>query len=261
MAKSGEEQVDEFEKLVSKFPKGIRLSSGLWPRYLRGDVIPLGSLEKHKASLVERLDGKFPGTAKVFHHAIWELFDFDHVLGPGQLQEIYLDMGNAVWNRFVHPAHVEPDTPDGTARSFWKVHRTTADLQRSWSHIPGLDGLAVCLIEARMAYFAQDQENFTVAVLSAVSHLRKYAKAQELQFSKQLSALLILEHMCLSLAENMIETKTDYAGKKDPHSLIIKNRRDDWAKRYQDHLDSLSKPARALLLKWVKETTNAKFTW
>lgn len=261
MTAFGATQADQFEKLISKSHRSIHLSSGQWPRYLRGDVMPQGSLERHKANLVARLDRIHQGTAEIFYHPIWELLDFHRLLGPGQLLTLYMSMDETVWTHFVNCNWDESGMPDGGATPFWKIDRNAADLQRKWSQIPGFDGLAVCLIEARMGYLAQDEVKFTDAILAASSKLVKMAKAPEFQFQKQLSALLVLERMCLCLAEQLIVFTRDPEGGDDQLSLMVLHLSDKWRQRAQAHLDSLTKPAAALFAKWVNGLVKTEYSW
>lgn len=258
MAEVDTTQAGQFEKLISKSRRGIHLSSGLWPRYLRGDVMPLGSLEKRKENLVSRLENLCPGTSKVFHHAAWELLDFQRLLGPARLRTLYVTMDKKVWTRFVSNTRGENGVPADDPTPFWKVDRSVADLQRSWSQAPGFDGIAVCLIEARMGYLAQDEVKFTNAILGAASRLARLAKTPGFQLQRQQSALLLLEFSCLHLAEHFIvhPSNTDLQ-----LSLMVQNRRDECNSRTQAHLGLLTKPARSLFLKWAKGLAKSEYSW
>lgn len=258
MAEFDTTQAGQFEKLISKSRRSIHLSSGLWPRYLRGDVMPRGSLERRKANLVSRLEDLRPGTSKVFYHAAWELLDFQRLLGPAQLRTLCMTMDEKVWTRFVSGSRNESERPAGGPTPFWKVDRSVADLQRNWSQTPGFDGLAVCLIEARMGYLAQDEVRFTNAILGAASRLARLAKTPGFQLQRQQSALLLLESSCLHLAEHFIVRPS---GTNSQLSLMVQNRRDECESRTQAHLGLLTKPARALFLKWAKGLAKSEYSW
>lgn len=261
MAAFGSTQAEQFEKLISKSSRTIHLSSGLWSRYLRGDVMPQGSLERHRASLVVRLDRMCHGTAEIFYHPVWELLDFHRLLGPKQLLTLYMAMNETVWTPFVYGGWDERGPPDIGAAPFWKVKRSAADLQRICSQIPGFDGLAACLIEARMGYLAQDERRFAGAIFVASSRLAKMTEAPEFQFRKLLSVLLVLERMCLRLAEQLFVFTRDLTRSEDELSRMGQSLYHGWAQRTRAHSHSLTGPAGASFAKWVDGAAKAEYFW
>ncbi|MFO6419254.1 hypothetical protein ACLBKS_03535 [Hylemonella sp. W303a] len=269
MVASGAVQADQFERLISKAHPRLRLSSGLWPRYLRGDVMPQGSQERAKSSLIVRLDRVYPGTAEIFYHPLWELMDFDRLLWPKRLREIYLSMNEFVWMDFVEDFGDwitvlldEEKGPrkvlDATELPFWKIEQSDESLQVAWGLIDGLDGVAVCLIEARSGYLAQDIRAFVNAILGVNSMLKKLVKDPGFQFPKQQSALLILRGMCFRLAELLI-IEPGSNEKVKFFERAIRNRRDEWEAQVNPHLSELPRPDRSTMTRWLNQVGRQKF--
>jgi len=240
----------------------VYLSGGLWPRYLRGDATPKGGRAGHTFSLVARLDGIYPGTAEVFHHPVWELFGFDRQLAPKRLRELYMCMGTQVWMPFVEVPIDDEKTLllDAGPFPFWKIHGSDAALQSKWSQIPGLDGVAVCLIEARMGYLGQNEATFANAILGAYLRLAKLSGDSAFQFSKQQSALLLLRAMCLHLVAYLVIVR----GGRTPEDEIVRMirfRDKEWQKEKDSHLKSLSQPARSAFQKWSDQVLTHEHDW
>lgn len=258
MEASGAETPVQFEKHLSKAHRSLRLSSGLWPRYLRGDVIPQGSQANSRTSLITRLDRVYPGTAQSYRHPVWTLLDFDQLLGPAQLRDLYMTMDPSVWTDLFS---VDIEVSEKVRPPFWKQYLSTEALQRHWGQVPALDGLAVCLIEARMGYLAQLEEHCFNALLGAATRVLRLSKTTGYRHEKQQSALLVLERMCLSHLNTLL---SPYMHDLDPfltfcraaeHALVA------WRSRYDVHQASLSKPARTRLAAWVREVDGRRIAW
>lgn len=261
MAVSGAVQADQFEKLISKSRLDIHLSSGLWPRYLRGDVMPQGSLERHKTNLVFRLERFRPATADIFYHPIWELFNFDKLLGPRELRTIYAGLNKSVWEPFMSH-NINPDESPNFERSpFWKILHSPESLNEALSQIDGFDGVAVCLIEARMAYLAQDEDEFTIAMMAAYSHLDALAKNPEFEFPKLQSAFLVLQTMCLRFVGFLMPYLLVPPSSGDDMCELFQARYGDWNKKIRAHAKSLPRHAASQFAKWSNQVARREYAW
>lgn len=261
MAEFDTTQAGQFEKLISKSRRGIHLSSGLWPRYLRGDVMPQGSLEKHKKNLVQRLDGIHNGTAAIFYHPIWDLFDFDKLLGPRELRTIYVRMNKSVWEPFMSPNINHDESPNFERSPFWKIFHSPESLDEALSQVSGFDGVAVCLIEARMAYLAQDEDEFAIAMMAAYSHLDALAKKPEFEFPKLQSALLVLQTMCLRLVGFLMPYLLVPPSSGDDMCELFQTRHGDWNKKIRAHAKSLPRHAAAQFANWSNQAARREYAW
>lgn len=261
MTAFGATQADQLEKLISKSHRSIHLSSGQWPRYLRGDVMPQGSLEKHKKNLVQRLDGIHKGTAEIFYHPIWELFDFDRLLGPRQLKDLYTAMDQSAWENFVHLSPTEDGAITSKKTPFWKRHRDPEDLEMELAEIKGLDGVAVCLIESRMAYLGQFDDDCVNAVLGAYTHLHSLTQASEFQFPKAQSVLLVLKAMLLRFTECLIVDSQYEKNGIRKLCQIFRFRQAEWRQHAEVHQRTLNMPAEVLFTKWARQARACTYAW
>lgn len=192
MAASGALVAQEFERALARMPGNVRLSSGLWTRYLRGDVLPQGSSEKGGPSLVTRIDRAFPGTAGTFYHPVWELLDFPRLLGPDDLRKLYLSMGEEVWRGMVDLESGTDSILSTEFFHFWRCRRLSDEQAVKIRSMQTLDGLAAGLIEARMAYLRQDRIDFFNAMTVAYGHVVQAKKASILFESKRMQSVLLI---------------------------------------------------------------------
>lgn len=250
MVAAGSASIEDFEKRYSK-PKGIiYLSSGLWAKYMRGEVIPQGSLSGARSSLVERLDKAYPATAAIFHHPVWPLLDFDRLLGPARLQEYLWTMGLQSRKSLIHV----PVAVTGPGKlPFWKLHATDMDQSRKWSDVPGLDGLAICLIEARLAYLAQRENLFVNSILGAMGRIERLGKSEAFQPKRMQTALLLVEGLCIRYAQCMVSEAQSAAKDHEKHVDGIRR----WARGHEArraaHLASLSISSANTFNSWMRK--------
>ena len=233
MEAAGAEQAAQMEKLLLRQKPAIRLSSGLWPRYLRGDVLPQGSLEGSRSSLVVRLDKIYPGTESIFNHPVWELLDFDRLLGPRDLKRLYLALGGEIFGELtLLPPGVE-ELVDYEKLSFWRAR----DENRSevWKYLPDLDGIAVCLLEARLDYLAQDVGGFVQAMLGAGHEFIRLGKSPVFQDDKSRAALLLMEMMAQRYASCLVQDDPFMEDEFPDLCLQIDHWQESWNVRAQLH--------------------------
>lgn len=261
MVASGAVQADQFERLLSKSHPKLRLSSGLWPRYLRGDVLPQGALENAKSSLIARLDRVYPGTAEIFNHPVWELFEFDQLIGPKRLRELYLTLSAETWTKFVN---VTPSDEifisKGREVPFWKLQWADAELQRRWATVGGLDAVASCLIEARMGYLSQNVVTFFNSILWAEEYLMRLARDPGFQYEKERMTLLLLRSMCFRLMDVMT-TQFASSGGLGGISRMIEYMRERWDLQADFRLTSASMPTVRNFIRWDAQIQRQKYDW
>lgn len=285
MAAGGMTSVEEVENGFSKSTRQIRLSSGLWARYMRGEVVPRGSQSGSEESLVDRLDKEYPGTAAIFHHPLWELLDFDRLLGPAQLKQLLLRMGEDVWEPFVKLGTSRRPNRAKIVPSFWKRPMTVDSRQLAWKELDGLDAVAVYLIDARLGYLAQKEADFGRAMWETRCHLPGLLQSEPFQsWPRMVSALLVMEAMCIRLASHLIlkEPEThnfiDYDDDDDDndpddrlamdeeisHGDLCKACRkwiEEWSQRKAAHMRSLSTSSVAVFADWTKQAGHMAITW
>ncbi len=192
MAASGAATAQEFELVLSGMPGRLRLSSGLWGRYLRGDVLPQGSSAKEGQSLVLRIDRVLPGTAATFYHPVWELLEFKKLLGPDRLRELYLQMGKEVWEGMVDLRPGDQPVLRSDAFHFWRRRKLEPVHSSKIRSMSMLDGIAAGLIEARMAYLAQDRIDFLNSMCESYIHLMRGKEDVDLFGSLRMQSTLAL---------------------------------------------------------------------
>lgn len=258
MEASGAETPVQFEKHLSKAHRSLRLSSGLWSRYLRGDVIPQGSQANSRTSLITRLDRVYPGTAQCYRHPVWTLLDFDQLLGPAQLRDIYLTMDPSVWTDLFF---VDIEVSEEVRPPFWKQYLDDLELQDHCNALPPLDAMAVYLIEARMNYLAQAEEGCLTTMLGAVTSVQRFSRTRRCQHEKRQSALLVLERMCLNHLNMLLSQNTDHLRSFSKIFQLEKHLLSTWQKRYETHQASQSKSARTRLAAWVREVDGWHIVW
>lgn len=252
MAYSGQTSAQAFESRFTGQDKGIQISRGLWSRYLRGEVIPKDGLERAKDSLVKQLNRRFPGTEAIFHHPIWLLIYCDAPYSPDLLWFLFVQLDESVWRHFVITAPTANNKLRPLRIPFWKVHRGERERIELLRELDGLDGLAACLIEARMGYFTQ---NFSLYANSMAAARDLFPRLREDKFfasARVQAALLIMEGFC---AQNLAATLSALAGtdmRLDSRNEKATAWREDWALRCRVQYAKLKGKTKASFKAWLK---------
>jgi hypothetical protein len=241
---------EEFEQFLNRRSKRVVLSKGQWSRHLRGDVSPQGAKVGATNSLVDRIEPLFPGTRRTFCHSVWQLLDFEVLLGPKQLQDIYLAMDSDVWQYFHFDESVCGEGTQPQDFWFWRALTSDQTLRiEILKGIKGFDGIAVGLIEARMSYLAQDPIDFVYFMKYAIHSLRNCPSTMPfLAGTKGRSILLTMEGLCVlhtarlmthetQLSTTTLEEQAEKSLYKSPkiHAALLYN---DWAERCLNHFKS-----------------------
>lgn len=248
--------VQEFEALLRKLHR-IRLASGLWSRYMRGEVVPQGALINSPNSLVQRIGKVFPDTSFAFHTPLWDLLAWEPSINPTELKSIYLSLGDAVHVHFV--ARVEEQGKRGPPElgRFWHLKKTNEGRRlvlQKFLDDPWIF-LIVCLLEARMAYAAQDIEAFADCQQLASEVLAYLQKNPQFQIKRLRGVLLLMEALCLDALLTNVESpppinQTHLLAKDSSYSAIKY-----WAQRCVLHIHTLSSSSRKTFVRRLKNET------
>lgn len=252
MTASGVRTAEEFEICYSKASGEISLSRGLWSRYLRGEVIPQGARASNQRSLIDRMDDEHQGSADIFVHPLWDLLDFDLLLGPDQLKRLYLWFDENIWRRFVACGHSLQANSPPVFLTFWQIQRSETERRSCLGRLDGLDGLAACLIEARLGYMGQDEDRFVGSFSVAAAHFKKLGATDVFSSTRMRSSLLLMEGLCVAY----VTRKTvDAPTSDEAHSLQRSKARhwqSSWLDRYKSHMKQLSPSSEATFRRWAK---------
>lgn len=241
--------IQDFENQLAKLSHKVRLSKGLWPRYMRGEVLPQGAWTSGRATLIERIDAIYPGTARIFHSPLWELMDFEKMLGPHELKSMYLRLDKEIWARFV--SHSRSASIEAVAASrYWKIRRTEAELVDHLRRSKGLDGLSACLIEARMSYLMQEEPWFIACMLEGRRIINLLAHTPEFASARMQSALFLLEGLWIAHVREQVIAAPFF--RDMPPEIVDSATRweKQWAENSRNHGNGLSKSSRAVFERW-----------
>lgn len=253
MAASGAALVQEFENHVKSRSHKVRLSNGLWARYMRGEVIPQGARGSGSATLIERIEAIYPGTAAIFHSPLWELMEFDKVLGPHELKTMFLRLGEETWTCFVDN-YKSLSTAAVAASRYWLVKASGDELLAKLRNLRGLDGLCSCLILARIGYLRQEETWFVACMHEARRILITIGQSTEFSPAKMQSAILLIEGLWLAHAKQHLVAAPRV--REDVYHLsdyAIRWER-KWESAADAHAETLSKTSRTAFEKWIEES-------
>lgn len=258
MAASGAQTAEEFELRFAKPTGKICLSRGLWSRYLRGETVPQGALTQRGRTLIDRMDDQYPGSRDIFLHPVWELLDFEQILGPDQLRAKYLCLEETLWPQFVACNEtIKPNAPSQPL-IFWPSPQTEAVRKMRLRQLRGLDGLAACLIEARMGYLAQTEERFVNSLVIAGQHFQALSKEVVFTCRRMESALLVMESYGVAfVTQKTIDAPSGDEARSALRS-IAKGWHRNWMQRYEAHLRTLSSSSKNTFQSWLRQVFNER---
>jgi hypothetical protein len=82
--------------------KNQEIRPGLWDKYRRGEVEPRARpINENRVSVVQAVEAKYPGTARVLTLPIWKLLDFNQPVTIEELDEIEKTVAPEI--RHLHP--------------------------------------------------------------------------------------------------------------------------------------------------------------
>ena len=254
LAASGMGTADGFETLFAKANGPVRIARGSWSRYLRGEISPQGATDDASAqSLVARLGKRYPGTAEVFHHPIWQLLKFEEWYSPTQLREMYLQLSAQAWHQFVATKKRPRGGYEPGAPHFWRVGFGILERVDGLKNLSGLDGIAASLIEARMEYLAQAKSGFLKCIEVAIVHLDHLSSDQTGCSWRLHSCHLLLEAYCLGFALYCTQSSGVEERERDAQDERVQQLGRVWQKRFFDHLERLSPSHGEVARTWARE--------
>lgn len=254
MLASSKGQVQELETLLRKTHR-LTLASGLWSRYMRGEVVPQGALTASPTSLVARIAKVFPETNEAFYTPLWDLLAWTSELDLNKLKSIYLALDENVHVHFV--ARVDHGGERTAAKSgqFWHLKKTVASRRAVISGFGRWESLVVCLLEARMSYAAQSIDAFVDCQLMASQILVDLGKEPQLQAKRLQGVMLLMEALCLDAllinAVNPPSTNQNQSKERERSRTRI----NDWRQRCGLHVASLSMNSRLAFLRAMRDGT------
>lgn len=257
MAASGVLIAQEFEKAVAAMPGNLRLSEGLWGRYLRGEVAPQGSAGKEGQSLVLRIDRALPGTAAIFYHPVWEVLDFPRLIGPDQLRSLYLTMARDVWLGMVDLSAGDEPVLRKDAFHFWRNRLLRPDQSMRIRAMATLDGIAAGLIECRMGFFAQNRTDCLNALADVLIHFMKAKKGPgQFDTPRMQSALLLMKGIVL---QELVRLMVDPPAVSDEDRFtkrVFSNSHDIWESECDKHQQNLPRHMVVTFRRWRKQVSH-----
>ncbi len=254
LAASGVDTADGFETLIAKANGPIRIARGSWSRYLRGEISPQGAGDDASTqSLVMRLGKRYPGTAEIFHHPIWQLLKFEEWYSPTRLREMYLQLSAEVWHQFVATKKRPRGGYEPGAPHFWRTGSGILERVDDLKNLNGLDGIAASLIEARMEYLAQAKSGFLRCIEVAIVHLDHLSSDQAGRSRRVQSCRLLLEAYCLGFVLNCTQSSRANERETDAQDERVQQLGRAWMKRFHDHLAHLSASQEEVVRAWAKE--------
>ena len=246
--------MQELEALLRKTHR-LTLASGLWSRYMRGEVVPQGTLTASPTSLVARIAKVFPETDEAFYTPLWDLLTWKAELDLNGLKSIYLALDESVHVHFVARVDHEGERTAAESGQFWHLKKTVANRRAVIAGFEKWESLVVCLLEARMSYAAQSIDAFVDCQLSACHFLADLSKEPQLQAKRLQGVMLLMEALCLdALLINVVNTQPtneNQRKERDRCRAAIK----DWRQRCGLHVASLSMSSRVAFLRSMRGGT------
>jgi hypothetical protein len=246
--------VQELEALLRKSHR-LALASGLWSRYMRGEVVPQGALTASPTSLVARIAKVFPDTNEVFYTPLWDLLTWKPELDLNGLKSTYLALDEGVHVHFVARVGSAGERTAAKNGQFWHLKKTVANRRSVISGLGKWIGLVVYLLEARMSYAAQSIEAFVDCQLSACQILVDLSQEPQLQAKRLQGVMLLMEALCLdALLINVVApqpTNENQRKERDRCRAAMK----DWRHRCGLHVASLSMNSRLAFLRAMRDGT------
>jgi len=252
---SGLKEVQELEALFDKTPR-LRLAKGLWSRYMRGEVLPQGSLAPDGPdTLVERVGKLFPRTIGVFYAPFWELLVWNPVTDLESYKALYLTLQDEVNVQFVARDELDGERAPTKYDQFWYRQRSIDARRKLLATLGDWDKLLVCLLEAKMSYFAQNVESFTDSQMMACKVIEHLQKAPELQAKRVQGVLLTMEALCLDTLVINIAAHTPLNDTQYHARVRLRDMVKLWNLKRHAHADGLSSKSRLAFVQTLEKNS------
>lgn len=250
---SGLKEVQELEALFDKTPR-LKLAKGLWSRYMRGEVLPQGSMDPDvETTLVDRVDAVFPRTADVFYAPFWSLLVWNPVADLDFLKELYLTLQDEVNVLFVARDELDGERKPTELDPFWYRHRSIETRRKLVGTLDVWEKLLVCLLEAKMSYLAQNVESFTDSQILACKVVQHLQEVPELQAKRLQGVLLIMEALCLDTLVMTIAAHTPLNDAQHRARVWLQDTVKLWNLKRHAHAESLSSKSRLAFVQTLEK--------
>lgn len=250
---SGFKEVQELEALFDKTPR-LKLAKGLWSRYMRGEVLPQGSLVfDGPDTLVDRVGTLFPRTLGVFNAPFWELLVWTPVTDLESFKAFYLTLSDEVNIQFVARDDLDGERAPTKYDQFWYRQRSIDARRRLVATLGDWDKLLLCLLEAKMSYFAQNVDSFTDSQMMACKVIEHLQKAPELQAKRVQGVLLTMEALCLDTLVINIAAHAPMSDVQYHARVRLQDMLKRWNLKCHEHAKGLSSKSRLAFVQTLEK--------
>lgn len=136
----------------SKYTSAYR--PGLWGKYKKGTMCPRSKPDMHgRPSIVQRVEAKFPGTAKWLESSFWDALS-RKPMGMSEIKTIYWSLSEEVCEKIIAD-EVDPDLYEAT---FWRIPKDWGALYSELYEIGDLDAATAILALIKECETTQRQE-------------------------------------------------------------------------------------------------------
>lgn len=148
----------EFSERKTEGAKTMR--SCIWDKYRRGDALPRsGRKTSGELNLVERVETKFPGTAKWLTSPLWRLLD-KAPMEMSEIRQIYEEMPSMLRPLFLAPSSEATEI-------FWRRQIGYKETYKTLAQLGSLEALTATLAMIREATIIQDQAKYVEGITTA----------------------------------------------------------------------------------------------
>lgn len=138
--------------------------SCIWNKYRRGDVVPRSRRPGDRSKkLVERVESRYPGTAKWLTSPVWRLAD-PAPMEMSEIRKVYEGMPKSIRSIFVEPAS-KPSS------LFWRRSVNPKQVCEILLRFRDVDALIALLTMVKEAEVVQDRTQYGVAVKALLQEL------------------------------------------------------------------------------------------
>lgn len=161
----------ELERLFGDDSNAKAMRSGIWNKYKRGEVVPRsGRQGDGRPKLVERVEARYPGTARWLFSPLWRLVD-RAPMEMGEIKRIYESMPKSIRAIFVAPENEA--TP-----IFWRRSVDTEHACEILLRFGDLDAFVALLTMLKEAEVTQDRYQYGVVMNAITQQLRCFSSQQ-----------------------------------------------------------------------------------
>jgi hypothetical protein len=252
---SGFDEVQELEALFDKTPR-LKLASGLWSRYMRGEVLPQGASDfLEKRNLIHRVAKLFPEPFEVFYAPFWNFLVWDPFVDLDLMKACYLTLDDGINVWFVARDEIDGERKATRYGQFW-YHKRAIDARRKIvANVNAWDGLLICLLEAKMSFGAQDVEAFADSQMLACKTIEKLREVPEYQTKRLQGVFLTMEALCLDTLVRNLAAHTPLSKNQAQIRERVREMKKLWNTKCYEHAECLSKSSRQAFVQTLEKST------